>query len=380
MKTPSRFEMWYGRDEPPAATQMVRAGTVTALLVGADLRYVRFGDVELVRRLYVALRDRTWQTPSPEYSDVTIDAADDHFSVGYTARVRRNEIDFTWTGSIVGGADGSITYAIDGVAATEFLYNRIGFCVLHPVRECTGRPYRARTPSGPIEGTLPVLIGPQRIVDGTEAPLFPSIDRLEIDLEAGARVRFDFEGDLFDLRRRLFSGLSIAAVLSLPIAGVLGFAWLIARARSLSARAVAANLLVVLSIASLVGIDLTQIGADYSTRYRYTYDYADYYWSVRTAQASGRTAYILAIKDALYESQLAGEEIYGYLCGTCAGRLLDAVHTRKIDAIIWTTKEEARSPTVAGDAGVRATLAACYDRQTRGEFILYLLKPNRTCR
>ena len=87
---------------------------------------------------------------------------------------------------------------MDGVAESDFLYGRIGFCVLH-APNCAGRPYRARTPSGPIEGELPLLVGPQEIRDGTTYPLFPSYEELEIDLDDDTTVRFAFEGDLFEM-------------------------------------------------------------------------------------------------------------------------------------------------------------------------------------
>src|SRR5712692_5631367 len=88
---------------------------------------------------------------------------------------------------------------MEGSAASDFRYNRIGFCVLHPPDECAGRPYRGQTPDGPIQGTLPLRIGPQRIVDGTILALFPAVESLAIDPEPGLTVRFDFEGDLFEM-------------------------------------------------------------------------------------------------------------------------------------------------------------------------------------
>src|SRR5206468_3965400 len=77
-------------------------------------------------------------------------------------------------------------------------YNGIGFCVLHPFRETCGRPYRARTPDGEIAGEFPRLIGEQGFADGVYVPLFPSFDRLEVDLDGGGLVRFEFEGDLWE--------------------------------------------------------------------------------------------------------------------------------------------------------------------------------------
>jgi hypothetical protein len=140
------------------------------------------------------------------------------------------------------------------------------------------------------------------------------------------------------------------------------------------------NLLGVLTIASLITVSLAQITAPYSTRYRYTYDYADYLWSVRQVQSSGDSAYVLATKEIWLESGLAGEEIYPYFCSSCAPNLLDVIRSRQIDAMAWTTKEDNRSPGVTANAEMIATLDRCYTKFTRGVFIVYLLKPGAVCR
>ena len=77
----SRFQRWYGRDEPPVERREVRAGPLTAELEGPDLRYVGYGGVEVVRRLYAAIRDRNWGTVPPALSDVELDVRDDSFSL-----------------------------------------------------------------------------------------------------------------------------------------------------------------------------------------------------------------------------------------------------------------------------------------------------------
>jgi hypothetical protein len=195
----SRFELWHGRDEPPVEMREVRAGPVTALLEGPDLRYVRLGDVEVLRRLYAAVRDRNWGTIQPELTGVEVDVSDDSFRLAFEARHRAPElgIDFRWRGELRSRADGSLEYTLDGVAESDFLYNRIGFCLLHPAGNA-GRPFRARTPDGTLEDHLPDTIGPQRIVDGLPAPIFPSFDELEIEVADGLWARFEFEGDLFE--------------------------------------------------------------------------------------------------------------------------------------------------------------------------------------
>jgi D-apionolactonase len=195
---PSRFRIWYGRDEPPPETRELRAGPLTVVLEGPDLRYVRAGRVEVVRRLYAAIRDHNWGTVPPELTDFRVDEEPDAFTVTFEARHRRQKLDFRWSGRIRGGPDGTLECSLEGVAETAFRYNRIGWCILHPA-ENAGRPFRARTPEGTIDDRLPDTIGPQLIVEGFPSPIFPSFDDLEIELPEGVRARFELEGDLFEM-------------------------------------------------------------------------------------------------------------------------------------------------------------------------------------
>jgi len=196
----SRFQRWYGREEPPAERREVRAGPLRAELEGPDLRYARFGDVEVVRRLYAAIRDPNWGTVPPELSNVELHVADDSFSLRFDARNvdAALGVDFRWRGEIAGARDGTLTCSLDGIADADFEYNRIGWCVLHPA-ENAGRRYRARTENGPIESTLPDTIGPQLVVGGLPSPIFPSFTELEIEVAEGVWAHFELEGDVFEM-------------------------------------------------------------------------------------------------------------------------------------------------------------------------------------
>ncbi len=50
--------------------RVLRAGPLTMLYENGDLRYIRLGEHEIVRRLYVAVRDRNWGTVLPQFSNV----------------------------------------------------------------------------------------------------------------------------------------------------------------------------------------------------------------------------------------------------------------------------------------------------------------------
>ena len=196
--SPDRLRLLHGTDAPFPDVQVLHAGRVRALLDGIDLRYIGVGRTELVRRIYVAVRDRNWNTIPGKVSDLDVDARDDSFDVRFSVRHRAEDMAFAWQGAISGAADGRITYSLDGMAERDLQYNRIGICVHHPWRETAGAPFHARTPEGEIEGTFPDLIGPQQVVDGKIYALFPAYDRLDVSVPGGGSLELRFEGDLWE--------------------------------------------------------------------------------------------------------------------------------------------------------------------------------------
>ena len=106
----------YGQNEPLPQRHDLRAGPLTAVLEGGDLRYVKLGGETVVLRLYAAIRDRNWNTIEPRFLSYELDRGDDGFSVRFVAENVSNDVDFEWQGSITGTPDGVITATMDGVA------------------------------------------------------------------------------------------------------------------------------------------------------------------------------------------------------------------------------------------------------------------------
>jgi hypothetical protein len=180
----------YGSAQPLPERRTLRAGPVTVQLEGADLRRVRFGDMEIVQRLYMAVRDHNWDTIAPTFTDFSVEDRGDSFRVAFTAENLSSEVDFAWSGLIEGDADGTIRASMDGGARRTFRRNRIGFCVLHPM-DLAGIPASVETPDGTIDGALPELISPHQ----------PFIDMVAISHPAGdsGQVAIRFDGDLFEV-------------------------------------------------------------------------------------------------------------------------------------------------------------------------------------
>lgn len=192
------YRFLHGRDAAPVQVSRLTAGPVQALFDGADLRRIRVGGREIVRRMYTAVRDVNWDTVLPTRTAHKVEAGPHGFRISYRAEHCKEELDLTAAITIEGRADGTVRFTFDGVANSDFPYCRIGLCVLHPP-EAAGRPYRAESSEKTTEDRLPTLVGPQWIKEGKLHALFQPFERLEIRMTDDLEVTFRFEGDLFEM-------------------------------------------------------------------------------------------------------------------------------------------------------------------------------------
>jgi D-apionolactonase len=199
MPMPDSLRLLHGSEAAPSELRPLRAGPVSLLLDGGDLRYVRIGRTELLRRVYVAVRDSDWATVPAVVSNLRVDERDGAFSVAFACRHTGPRLELTWDGTISGDVDGRVEYVFDARAERESAYSRIGICVHHPWRETAGAPFRATSPDGELEGAFPDLIGRQIFRDGYFHAIFAPFDRLEIDMRDGGSLRFEFEGELWEV-------------------------------------------------------------------------------------------------------------------------------------------------------------------------------------
>jgi hypothetical protein len=180
-----------GRMDQPPERRTLRAGPLSVVFESGDLRYLRLGDREVIRRIYVAVRDRNWGTVPARLSDLTIDEQPDRFLIRYVAEHAEGSVDLVWKATIEGRPDGSLRFAMDGESRSTFLRNRIGFCVLHPIRECAG----ARCRLIHADGTTREIEFPWFV-----APHNPFHELIGLSHEVSPRVWADlrFEGEVFE--------------------------------------------------------------------------------------------------------------------------------------------------------------------------------------
>jgi hypothetical protein len=137
--------------ESVESSMELRAGPLELLLEPGGLRYVRLDQREVLRRVYVGVRDRNWGTIEPQISNLRLEIEPHSFRIEFDSTHQQGEIDFRWHGLITGTVAGEINFEMEGEAHSDFLRNRIGFCVLHPIDECAGRPCELLHTDGTLE-------------------------------------------------------------------------------------------------------------------------------------------------------------------------------------------------------------------------------------
>lgn len=171
----------------------LRAGPLTLDYEGGDLRYIRLGETEILRRVYAVVRDDAWGTVPMRLTETHRDIREDSFHLAYLADCEdpAKGISFRFRATLTGGPDGTVTFDFDGEALSTFQRNRIGICVLHPA-SVAGKPCTVRHTDHTTEtGAFPDTISPHQ----------PFFDIVSIAQEAASGITATvlFTGEVFEM-------------------------------------------------------------------------------------------------------------------------------------------------------------------------------------
>ena len=178
----------------PPICETLSAGKLSLVYTEeGDIRSIKYGSVELIRRIYVAVRASDWWTVPVAITMREKTITGDSFRIVYEALycAPARGIDFRATVTITGKSDGSINFDFKGQSFSEFERNRIGICVLHPA-DAKGTPVIITHTNGTVEtGTLPDTISPHQ-------PFF-DISAIHNTVAPGIEANIAFTGDTFEM-------------------------------------------------------------------------------------------------------------------------------------------------------------------------------------
>lgn len=191
-QAPSLAIKLFGTEQEVEPMRTLRAGPLTAEFDQGALRFIRINGVEAIRNIAFVVRDKDWGTYNPDIRNLNIDQSATGFRVSFDAVCKDADQEFHYSAEITGDEDGSLRFSGNGTAITDFLTNRTGFVVLHPVAGVSGFPVEVEHVDGSVvQATFPDLVDPIQP--------FKDIRSLTHEIQPGLSVICRMEGDTFEM-------------------------------------------------------------------------------------------------------------------------------------------------------------------------------------
>jgi D-apionolactonase len=150
-----------GTDSVDPKSRTLRAGPLSVEFGNGALRYIKINGVEVLRAIAFLVRDKNWGTYNPEISDLKVSQKQDGFSVSYKARCGDAAASLVYDATIRCGADGNLAFEATATPEADFVTNRTGFVVLHPLKGVAGFPVEVEYTTGKKEKSkFPSLVNP----------------------------------------------------------------------------------------------------------------------------------------------------------------------------------------------------------------------------
>ncbi len=182
----------FGSGQSASQKVHLRAGPLTLVYHAGSLRNICWKDFEIIRQIFITLRDENWREIPVEISGLQINRSEHSFFIQYRASCRRGMIQLDWDTRLAGDPSGKISGSMNGAAVATFPYNRIGFCVLIPTQATGGRVCQVGTIGGnTVSASLPE--------DITPGPLFTDIQSFAYQVDPHAWLKIELNGDLYEM-------------------------------------------------------------------------------------------------------------------------------------------------------------------------------------
>ena len=191
-KQPRRAIKLFGTDVPEPKVKTLQAGALSAVFDNGALRYIKLGETEVLRAIAFLVRDENWGTFTPEISNLKIKQGKSDFRVTYDARCKDAKRSLAYRAEISCGADGALRFDAAAFPESDFLTNRTGFIVLHPLTGVAGYPVEVEhVDKRKVKDKFPTIINPVQP--------FYGIRSLRHKVTPGVFVTCRMEGDTFEM-------------------------------------------------------------------------------------------------------------------------------------------------------------------------------------
>jgi hypothetical protein len=191
-KKPSHAIKLFGTDAPDGKRRELRAGPISAVFDSGALRHIRYHGEEVLRGIAYLARDKDWGTYAPAIENLRIRENKQGFAIDYQATCKDKDQAIHYSAKIEANSDGTLKFSADATPLSDFLTNRTGFVVLHPLAGTVGGPVEVIHTDGKKEKRkFPKIISPGQ-------PIF-EIRSLKHQPLSGVTVTVLMEGNKFEM-------------------------------------------------------------------------------------------------------------------------------------------------------------------------------------
>jgi hypothetical protein len=203
--------IYFGTDECPPAERKFSAGALTLVFSDGAIRGLSWHGTEVVRGIACPVRDANWATYRSVLADEKVKESPNEFEISQSRLVADGALRVNLL--FKGHSDGTFTATAEMSASREFITNRAGFTLLHPLRGVVGTPLSIIHPNRSVTSSeFPLLITPEQVAAGI-AGLRYCVHGIDTEIA--------FEGEVFEMEdQRNWSDASFKTYcrpLSLPI-------------------------------------------------------------------------------------------------------------------------------------------------------------------
>jgi len=181
--------IYFGTDEAPQTERKFSAGALTLVLSDGAIRGLSWHGTEVVRGISCPIRDANWATHVSVLVDEKVREAPNEFEISQVRLLADGALRITL--HYEGNSDGTFNATTEMSARDEFITNRAGFTLLHPLRD--------------VAGTTLSIIHPDRSVTASHFPLLISPEQVAAAIAglrycvSGIDTEISFEGEVFEM-------------------------------------------------------------------------------------------------------------------------------------------------------------------------------------
>ena len=179
----------FGTTEPLPESRQFSAGALTLHISDGAVRRLCWHGVEVVRGIACPIRDANWATCVSVLAEESVTETPAGFEVRQV-RLVANEalrVELVFKAS----ADGTFQAVSEISVSREFITNRAGFTLLHPLQHVAGTPLSVVHPDGLVTvSEFPLLISPHQVADNISG-LRHAVNGIDVDIT--------FQGEIFEM-------------------------------------------------------------------------------------------------------------------------------------------------------------------------------------